>query len=190
IASNFPSHLDAAIIDLVLPGLSCRELAEYARQRYPNIGLIYLAGYTDATSLFEGLAGHKNVLQTPFSADELLESLHEILDERGYAVALNDLRSPAETRAGIAKVGAEAIEFIGDISDEAVVLRFAAAVMEKFGRVDVLVNNAGISLIAPAEQTTAQALRRVLDVNLIAPFLLAKAFGAIMLRQRSGSVVN
>src|SRR5512135_3566352 len=101
----------------------------------------------------------------------------ETLSERGYALALNDLRPPAETLAAVRKHGAEAIEFVGNIAEEDVVSRFAASVEARFGRVDVLVNNAGISLIAAAESTGAADFRRVLEVNLLAPFLLAKAFG-------------
>jgi len=54
----------------------------------------------------------------------------------------------------------------------------------------VLVNNAGISLLRPAEQTTAQDWRRVLDVNLTGPFLLCREFGAQMLAAGSGAIVN
>ena len=67
--------------------------------------------------------------------------------------------------------------FAGDISREEIVDEFARKVFERFGRVDVLVNNAGISLIRPAEDTTAAEYRRVMEVNLVAPFLLARAFG-------------
>jgi len=63
-------------------------------------------------------------------------------------------------------------------------------VQEKWGRVDVLVNNAGISFIENAEKIRAADFRRVLEVNLVAPFLLAKAFGASMLAKGSGSIVN
>jgi len=52
------------------------------------------------------------------------------------------------------------------------------------------VNNAGISLISPAETTSVQDYRRVLEVNLVAPFLLAKVFGAKMLEAGRGSIVN
>ncbi len=114
----------------------------------------------------------------------------EVLAERGYALALNDVRAPAESLAAVRRRGAEALEFVGDISNEAVVADFATAARSAWGRVDVLVNNAGISLIAPAEKTSAEDLRRVIEVNLIAPFLLCKAFGAIMLAQRAGSIVN
>jgi NAD(P)-dependent dehydrogenase (short-subunit alcohol dehydrogenase family) len=56
--------------------------------------------------------------------------------------------------------------------------------------VDVLVNNAGISSILPAENTSASQFRRVLDVNLVAPFVLSRVFGSIMLAQRTGSIIN
>jgi NAD(P)-dependent dehydrogenase (short-subunit alcohol dehydrogenase family) len=114
----------------------------------------------------------------------------ELLAERGYSLALSDLRSPSDTRRAIAAKGAEAIEILGDISDEAVVAKLAVAVGQRWGRADVLVNNAGISMIARAESLSAADYRRVLEVNLVAPFLLAQAFGAMMLSQRTGSIVN
>jgi NAD(P)-dependent dehydrogenase (short-subunit alcohol dehydrogenase family) len=114
----------------------------------------------------------------------------ELLAERGYALALSDLRSPADTLRAVETLGANAIEFVGDIADEDVVSGFAAAVRERWGRADVLVNNAGISLISPAENLSGADYRRVLEVNLVAPFVLAKAFGAMMLDQRSGSIIN
>jgi NAD(P)-dependent dehydrogenase (short-subunit alcohol dehydrogenase family) len=114
----------------------------------------------------------------------------ELLAERGYDLALSDLRPPSDTLRAVTALGAEAIQLLGDISDEAAVFRFAATVRERWGRADVLVNNAGISMIAPAEHLTAADYRRVLEVNLVAPFLLAKAFSAMMLSQRAGSIIN
>jgi NAD(P)-dependent dehydrogenase (short-subunit alcohol dehydrogenase family) len=114
----------------------------------------------------------------------------ELLAERGYDLALSDLRPPSDTLRAVTELGAEAIQVLGDISDEAAVFRFAATVRERWGRADVLVNNAGISMIAPAEHLTAADYRRVLEVNLVAPFLLAKAFSAMMLSQRAGSIIN
>jgi NAD(P)-dependent dehydrogenase (short-subunit alcohol dehydrogenase family) len=114
----------------------------------------------------------------------------ELLAERGYCLALSDLRSPAETMRAVNAHGAEALEFLGDITGESVVSDLAAAVQNRWGRADVLVNNAGISMIGPAETLSAQDYRRVLEVNLVAPFLLSRAFGAMMLAQRSGSIVN
>jgi NAD(P)-dependent dehydrogenase (short-subunit alcohol dehydrogenase family) len=76
------------------------------------------------------------------------------------------------------------------VSDEADVAGFAAAVHDAYGRADVLVNNAGIALIRPAEQTSPAAWRQVLEVNLTGPFLLCHAFGPGMLARRTGSIVN
>ena len=114
----------------------------------------------------------------------------ELLGSRGYALALIDLRDPAGTVQAIAAAGDMAMSRTGDVADEAVVQEFAAGVLARFGRADVLVNNAGISLISPAELTPAAAFRKVLEVNLVGPFLLSKAFGARMLEAGSGSIVN
>ncbi len=114
----------------------------------------------------------------------------ECLAERGYSLVLNDLRSPTETLKTVCAFGADALEAVGDISDENIVSSIAQATKERYGRADVLVNNAGISCIAPAETLSAADYRRVLEINLVAPFLLAKAFGTMMLEQESGSIVN
>lgn len=94
------------------------------------------------------------------------------------------------TMAQVRAAGVEAELVQGDVSDEAVVTRAVEAVAHRWGRADVLVNNAGISFIAAAETVDGKAFERVLQVNLLAPFLLSKAFGAMMLAQRSGSIVN
>ena len=66
----------------------------------------------------------------------------------------------------------------------------AERVREDCGAVDVLVNNAGVSLIAPAEETTVAQWQRVMNINLLGPFLLCKYLGTQMLHRRSGSIVN
>ena len=114
----------------------------------------------------------------------------ELLAEQGYKLAVIDLRQPEELVTAIEKNGGEIFAYAGNIADESVVAAFAEAVFQRYSRADVLVNNAGISLISPAEQTTAADYRRVLEVNLVAPFLLSKAFGEKMLEAGSGSIVN
>src|SRR5579883_1399070 len=114
----------------------------------------------------------------------------EVLARKGFTVALNDLRPPAEAVRSVAQAGGHVLEFAGDITEEQVVLRLCDAVLQRWGRCDVLVNNAGISFIAPAERIAVEDFRRVLEVNLVAPFLLAKAFGALMLKQGSGTIIN
>jgi NAD(P)-dependent dehydrogenase (short-subunit alcohol dehydrogenase family) len=114
----------------------------------------------------------------------------EVLAERDYAVAVNDVRPPAETLAAVRQRGGDALEFVGDISHDETAAAFAEAVLARWGHVDVLVNNAGISHICAAEDTTPQDFRRVIEVNLVAPFLLARVFGRHMLERRAGSIVN
>jgi len=114
----------------------------------------------------------------------------ELFAEQGYLLALIDLRSLAGTAQTARQGGTEVLEFTGDISSEDAVANFASQVQDKWGRADVLVNNAGVSFISPAEQVSAADFRRVLEINLVAPFLLAKSFGSMMLAQGSGAIVN
>jgi NAD(P)-dependent dehydrogenase (short-subunit alcohol dehydrogenase family) len=114
----------------------------------------------------------------------------ELLGQRGYRIAVIDLHPAEDTVRAIQAHGGEAAGFIGDIADESTVERFVHQVFDLYGGAAVLVNNAGISLISPAEHTSASDYRRVLDVNLVAPFLLAKAFGEKMLEAASGSIIN
>ena len=83
-----------------------------------------------------------------------------------------------------------ALLLAGDITNEIFVQSAAKQTIDTFGRVDALVNNAGISCITSALDTSAEVYRKVIDVNLVAPFLLAKAFGGLMVAAGRGSVVN
>lgn len=112
------------------------------------------------------------------------------LADRGYTVAANDLDAPEETVHELRSTGAEALALPGDVSDEATVRRMVEVVMNEFGRVDVLVNNAGISKIVPAEETLLSDWNLTLAVNLTGPFLTCREFGKVMLAQGSGSIVN
>lgn len=114
----------------------------------------------------------------------------EVLADEGYALALIDLRESSETVAGVRERGGDVLDFPGDVSVEEHVAAFADLVRERFARVDVLVNNAGISFISPAEDTAAEQWRRVLEVNLTGPFLLSHSFGRMMLEAGGGSIIN
>ncbi len=114
----------------------------------------------------------------------------EVLAERGYAVVLSDLREPVEALQSVRERGGAALSVVGDVSAEEYAAELTGQVLGEFRRVDVLVNNAGVSLLVPAEQTTAEQWRRVLDVNLTGPFLLCQAIGSAMLAAGAGSIVN
>ncbi len=62
--------------------------------------------------------------------------------------------------------------------------------VEKFGRLDVVVNNAGINLVKNVDELTREQFLRVLEVNLLAPFEILSAALAVMKRQKSGVIVN
>ena len=105
----------------------------------------------------------------------------------GYRVVLTDLQ---DITAEAAAIGPEALSISGDVSDEAFVEDLAARVAADCGKATVLVNNAGISLIQPAEDTTLDQWQKMMAVNLQGPFLLCRAFGRQMLAAGNGSIVN
>jgi NAD(P)-dependent dehydrogenase (short-subunit alcohol dehydrogenase family) len=109
---------------------------------------------------------------------------------RSSRVILLDIQPVDVQVARLRSAGAEAAGLSGDISSEAFVRQAAQWIHSEFGSVDGLVNNAGISLITPAEHTSAAQWQRVMDVNLFGPFLLCKYLGAQMLARGRGSIVN
>jgi NAD(P)-dependent dehydrogenase (short-subunit alcohol dehydrogenase family) len=114
----------------------------------------------------------------------------EVLGERGYALVLTDVHGCNEALEALKTIGADAVEVPGDIADEKTANEVARTAQRRFGRADVLVNNAGISHIAPAEQISTADWRRVQDVNLLGPFLMCREVGRLMLEQHSGSIIN
>jgi NAD(P)-dependent dehydrogenase (short-subunit alcohol dehydrogenase family) len=124
------------------------------------------------------------------AAQGIGRSVAEALAAEGYALVVLDLREPAETLASLRATGADALGIACDVSADADVAAVAERVRERFGRVDVLAGNAGISCIAPAEDTAPEHWRRVLEVNLTGPFLLCRAFGRMMLEACAGSIIN
>jgi NAD(P)-dependent dehydrogenase (short-subunit alcohol dehydrogenase family) len=112
------------------------------------------------------------------------------LAREGCTLVLADVTDCAATAAEVTALGGQVWPSRTDVSSETDVLALGAGVRDRFGRADVLVNNAGVSLLVPAEETTAEAWRRVLDINLTGAFLLCREFGTQMLAAGSGSVVN
>jgi NAD(P)-dependent dehydrogenase (short-subunit alcohol dehydrogenase family) len=90
----------------------------------------------------------------------------------------------------IAKAGGEAHVVACDVANAADVDRLATETLARFGRADVLVNNAGFGGPVPAESEPADHFEAVLDVNLVGTFRCAQRFGREMLAQGSGSIVN
>ena len=113
-----------------------------------------------------------------------------LLAQRHYRVILLDIQPVDEQVDRLRGSGAQVAGLSGDISSENFVQQVAHWVEREYGGADGLVNNAGISLIAPAEETTAAQWQRVMNINLFGPFLLCRYLGAKMLERRQGSIVN
>jgi len=77
-----------------------------------------------------------------------------------------------------------------DLTQAGAAERLVEAALERWGRVDVLVNNAGAVDTSPALEESAERFREVVEVNLVAPFLLARRVAAAMIEQGGGSIVN
>jgi meso-butanediol dehydrogenase/(S,S)-butanediol dehydrogenase/diacetyl reductase len=111
----------------------------------------------------------------------------------GAAVVLVD-RDPAvsDVAAELARhTGTEAAGVTCDVTDESSVAGMVAEVEDRFGRLDVLVNNAGAITIAPLAELTVEAWNRVLAVNTTGAFLCAKAVAPVMRRGgRGGRILN
>jgi NAD(P)-dependent dehydrogenase (short-subunit alcohol dehydrogenase family) len=113
-----------------------------------------------------------------------------LLARRGFRLVLTDVQDLQEALARITADDPGVTGVRGDISSEVFVRELSGRIARDHGAVDVLVNNAGISCIAPAEDTTAEQWQRVMAVNLFGPFLLCKYLGADMLRRQCGCIVN
>jgi NAD(P)-dependent dehydrogenase (short-subunit alcohol dehydrogenase family) len=115
------------------------------------------------------------------------------LAEAGADVALL-ARSQEELEATARDIeaahGHKVLPVACDVADEQSVEEAAELVIAAFGRVDVLVNNAGIAPLTPMLDLELADLRRVLDVNVVGTFLCARAFGAHMVAQRKGCIIN
>ncbi|MBI4245930.1 MAG: glucose 1-dehydrogenase [Candidatus Rokubacteria bacterium] len=102
-------------------------------------------------------------------------------------------RNQAKSRAAVAaleELGAEAVALAVDVVDETSVAGLVQAVGDRWGRLDVLVNNAGINIRKPVQDLAPAEWRRVLDTNLTSTFLLSRAAYPVMKAQGGGKIIN
>ena len=115
------------------------------------------------------------------------------LAAEGANVVVNYARSSEAADAVVAEIeemGGEAIALQADVSKADQVDTLIKATMDKFGRIDVLVNNAGITRDTLLLRMKPEDWQAVIDLNLTGVFLCARAVSKIMLKQRSGRIVN
>jgi gluconate 5-dehydrogenase len=90
----------------------------------------------------------------------------------------------------IAKTGVKALAVACDVTRPDQVEEMKDATLQKFGRVDVLVNNAGRAWAAPPEDMPLERWQQVFDLNITAPFLCAQVLGREMIKAKSGRIIN
>ncbi|HEY9068563.1 MAG TPA: SDR family NAD(P)-dependent oxidoreductase [Burkholderiaceae bacterium] len=111
-----------------------------------------------------------------------------VMAAHGARVALIDLDA-AEPAAAAAQLGTAHLGLVGDVTDKASCEAAIAAVLEAFGQVDVLVNNAGITQPAKTLDITGRDYDRILDVSLRGTLYMSQAVLPAMRQRRSGSIV-
>lgn len=115
----------------------------------------------------------------------------EVLLERGWCVAIFDLPTPS-LDATISRFSDDARVFVRavDVTNEKNVANAVAEVEESFGKVEGLVNCAGIAADVHFLETSVELLRNILDVNVIGTFLMSQAVAKCMAERNQGAIVN
>jgi NAD(P)-dependent dehydrogenase (short-subunit alcohol dehydrogenase family) len=108
---------------------------------------------------------------------------------KGAQVAVVDLDGEAADKKA-AQLGGRGTGFACDVTDPAAVEATVARVLEAYGRIDVLVNSAGVAILAPAEDLEVSAFDTTINVNLKGTFLVCQAVGRHMLAQGRGKIIN
>ncbi len=111
------------------------------------------------------------------------EATARALQAAGYRVFGTSRRPPATRLAGVEHLAC-------DVTSDEAVQTAVGEVLAKAGRVDLLVNNAGVGLIAGAEESSLEQAKSLFDVNLFGVFRTTKAVLPIMRRQGSGRIIN
>lgn len=87
-------------------------------------------------------------------------------------------------------MGVKTLSLQCDITNQDDVNAVVNETLEKFGRIDILVNNSGATWGAPAEEMPIEAFQKVLNVNVFGTFLMSQAAGKVMLEQQYGKIIN
>jgi gluconate 5-dehydrogenase len=110
----------------------------------------------------------------------------------GAQIIFNDM-SEELVQKGLDAYQSEGIEahgYVCDVTDETGVMSFIEKVANEVAPIDILVNNAGIIKRMPMHEMSAADFRRVIDIDLVGPFIMAKAVLPGMMKRRQGKIVN
>ena len=135
--------------------------------------------------------GTKKVCIVTGSARGIGAACLRVFARHEYAViGLDILPEGSQVVDEINRQGGECLFLTCDVSDEGQVAKCVGTVGEKYGRVDTLVNNAGVVLVKPFDQISWDEFKRTVEINLGGHFLLCKYVLPFMKKQKSGVIVN
>ena len=119
-------------------------------------------------------------------------AMAEAFAAAGAKIAFNcrDEKHLTQALADYAAKGIEAKGYIGDVTDEAQVAEMVKKIEAELGTIDILVNNAGIIRRVPMCDMPADEYRKVIDIDLVAPFICAKAVIPGMIKKGHGKIIN
>ncbi len=112
------------------------------------------------------------------------------LAKAGSNVVAVDVLDVGRTIKEVRRLGRDSIGVKVDVRKKREVEAMVKQTLDRFGKVDILVNNAGIIIIAPTVEMSEEDWDKVLDINLKGQFLCAQAVGKVMIKQRSGKIIN
>lgn len=138
------------------------------------------------------MPSNRVALVTGSGAKRVGAAVADALARRGYAIAVHYRSSAAqaaETAAALRAHGVEADTFQADLADENAVRALVGAVLNRFGRIDVLVNCAAVWQRKPLEEVTAADVRFHFDANALGTFLMCQQVGLAMVKQPEGGVI-
>lgn len=112
--------------------------------------------------------------------------------QAGATIVFNDIKQELVDKgiAAYAEEGIKAYGYVCDVTDEAGVTEMVSKIEQEVGVIDILVNNAGIIKRIPMCEMTAAEFRQVIDVDLNAPFIVAKAVIPSMIKKGHGKIIN
>lgn len=136
---------------------------------------------------------NKNVLVTGGTRG-IGEAISREFAKKGYDIIINYVNSSEKAQNLKQELEKEynikVLPIQADISNEIAIKNMVDIAIKEFGKIDVLVNNAGIVIDREFEDRTVEDWKKTLDINLIAPFVLTKLVGKEMMKQKSGAIIN
>ena len=112
--------------------------------------------------------------------------------EAGATIVFNDIKQELVDKglAAYEEIGIKAHGYVCDVTDEDAVAQFVAKVEQEVGKINILVNNAGIIMRIPMVEMTAAQFRKVIDIDLNGPFIMSKAVIPSMIKNGGGKIIN